>query len=265
MKPSSSLFGLSADLNVATVLKKRLDAYGYKGSVQKSGSFQVVLSLPQSVNKDTAIKELTRLGLLEFCEPIQDPSGNIAVVQQGTVQYQSQSCDPVRDAKGNIVVNGGSITYVPWATATSTQPTGANVNRDQIVWQPAKGDLNGQPTALTGKYLKANTAVVPNPDPIAALRQPFLLTFEFNNDGATIFGEVTDRLSQRDLPLAVFLDGQPIMDTAQHVIAPSVRFKSTIHGVIAGLSEKDAQILSKLLNAGPMFVSLREVSIPSGQ
>src|SRR4029077_11161338 len=102
---------------------------------------------------------------------------------------------------------GATVTYVPWIGLS-----GSNVNGSRIVWQPARADLNGQPVALTSKYLKSNTAVVRNPNPLTALHLPWILVFQFDDDGGTVVGEVTDRLSQRQLPLAVFLDGQPLMD-----------------------------------------------------
>jgi preprotein translocase subunit SecD len=237
------------------VIERRVNAFGVAESdVNLLGKDRIAVELP-GIKAQEAVDKIGRTALLEFCEPVQDSAGQIATVQQGTVKYQAQSCDPVRDAQQNIVVDGGSITYAPWS---STNPPGAAF-RDQIVWQPAKGDLNGQSTALTGKYLKANTAVVPNPNPVAALQQPFLLTFEFNGDGATISGEVTDRLSQSKLPLAVFLDGQPIMGDSQHIIAPSVQSKITSQGEITGLSVKEARNLSTLLNTGAFPIPLRVI------
>src|ERR1700687_852684 len=68
-------------------------------------------------------------------------------------------------------------------------------------WIPSTGQLNGQTIALTGAYLVAghqqvtfaSTAGLPN------------VAFEFNSDGAEIFGQITQRLVGK--PLGIFLDG----------------------------------------------------------
>jgi preprotein translocase subunit SecD len=232
------------------VIERRVNAFGVAESdVNLLGKDRIAVELP-GIKAQEAVDKIGRTALLEFCEPVQDSAGQIAVVQQGTVQYRSQSCDPVRDAQGNIVVDGGSITYAPWS---STNPPGAAF-RDAIVWQPATGDLNGQPEALTGKYLKPTTFVTGTP--ITGLP---VLAFEMNGDGAKISGEVTDRLSQNKLPLAVFLDGQPITGDDKHIIAPSVQSKITSSGEITGLSVKEARNLSTLLNTGAFPIPLRVI------
>jgi preprotein translocase subunit SecD len=232
------------------VIERRVNAFGVAESdVNLLGKDRIAVELP-GIKAQEAVDKIGRTALLEFCEPVQDSAGQIATVSQGTVQYQTQSCDPVRDAQGNIVVTGGSITYAPWS---STNPPGSAF-RDQIVWQPGKGDLNGQPTALTGKYLKPTTFV--SGTPITGLP---LLAFEMNGDGAKISGEVTDRLSRNKLPLAVFLDGQPIRGDDQHIIAPSVQSKITSQGEITGLSVKEARNLSTLLNTGAFPIPLRVI------
>jgi len=231
------------------IIEKRLEFFGAADAkVSRSGPNQIVVEIPGS-ESDDAFNLIGRIALLEFCEPLTDAGGNVALVQGGTVQYQQQSCGPVRDAQGNIVVTGGgSITYTAWTNS------GAGISRDQIVWQPAKGDLNGVPTAFTGKYLKADTAVADEP----ITGKPILL-FNMNSDGAKISGEVTERLSQKKLPLAVFLDGEPIKGDDGHTIAPSVQSKITSSGDITGLSLNDARNLSKLLNSGAFPIPLRIV------
>jgi preprotein translocase subunit SecD len=85
------------------------------------------------------------------------------------------------------------------------------------------------------------------------------MTFEFNGDGAQISGEVTDRLARNQLPLAVFLDGQPITGDDDHIIAPSVQSRITNQGEITGLSVKEARNLSTLLNTGAFPIPLRVI------
>jgi preprotein translocase subunit SecD len=114
-------------------------------------------------------------------------------------------------------------------------------------WVPSTGQLNGQTVALTGAYLVpghqqvtfASTAGLPN------------VAFEFNSDGAQVFGQITQRLVGK--PLGIFLDGQEIS-------APTVQAVLTQSGVITGLSLEQARLLALQLNAGalPVPVSIQE-------
>ncbi len=250
-QPGIPIANLDEALNGALdVIERRVNAFGVAESeVNRLGKDRIAVELP-GIKPSEAVDKIGRTALLEFCEPVTDAGGNVALLPTGTVQYQQQSCEPVRDAQGNIVVSGGgTITYTAWANK------GAGISRDQIVWQPATADLNGTPTALTGKYLKADTTV--SGEPITG--KP-LLVFNMNGDGAKISGDVTDRLSQKNLPLAVFLDGEPIKGDNGQIIAPSVSSKITSSGDITGLSLSEARNLSKLLNTGAFPVPLQVIS-----
>src|SRR5258708_4362804 len=71
-------------------------------------------------------------------------------------------------------------------------------------WIPSVGQLNGQPIALTGAYL------VPGRQQVTFQTRAGLpeVAFEFNGDGAVLFGQITQRLLNK--PLGIFLDGQEI-------------------------------------------------------
>ena len=113
-------------------------------------------------------------------------------------------------------------------------------------WIPATGQLNGQTIPLTGAYLVAGhqqvtfTSRAGLPD----------VAFEFNSDGAEIFGQITQRLLQKRL--GIYLDGQEIS-------SPTVQARLTNSGVITGLSLDQARLLALQLNAGalPVPVSIQ--------
>src|ERR671939_269600 len=86
-------------------------------------------------------------------------------------------------------------------------------------WVPATGQLNGQTVALTGAYL------VPGRQQVTFASRAGLpdVAFEFNSDGATLFGQITQRLLGK--PLGIFLDGDLIS-------APTVQAVLTSSGVI---------------------------------
>src|SRR3982074_816092 len=114
-------------------------------------------------------------------------------------------------------------------------------------WIPATGQLNGETVALTGAYLVAGRQQVT----FASRAGLPDVAFEFNSDGAQLFGQITQRLIQK--PLGIFLDGQQIS-------APTVQAVLTQNGIITGLSLDQARLLALELNAGalPVPVSIQE-------
>ena len=117
----------------------------------------------------------------------------------------------------------------------------------QDSWQIASGTVDGQTLEVTGKYL------VPGRQQVTFQSQGGLpqVAFEFNTEGAQLFGQVTQRLLGRQL--GIFLDGQLIS-------APTVQAVITENGVITGLSLEEARLLAIQLNAGalPVPVSIEE-------
>src|SRR4051794_24625954 len=104
-------------------------------------------------------------------------------------------------------------------------------------WIPSTGQLNGQTVALTGAFL------VPGRQQVTFNGRAGLpdVAFEFNSDGATLFGQITQRLLNK--PLGIYLDGQ-------QVSAPTVQAVLTENGIITGLSLDQARLLALQLNAG---------------
>jgi preprotein translocase subunit SecD len=238
------------------VVERRVNEFGVAESeVNRLGNDQLEVQLP-GIDPEEAKAKISRTGLLQFCVPVRDDAGDVAIFEQGTVQYETQTCRPMRDAQGNIVVEGGTVRFVPWARSDSTASQ-SNPPGDQIVWEPAKADLKGVETELTGRFL-SKTAVVPNPDRLD-LTNPWLLSFDWNGDGSDISGQVTEDLATVNYPLATFLDGEPIRGKDDRIIAPRVQSKITDSGVITGLDKDDADELSKLLNIGAFPVPLQVV------
>jgi preprotein translocase subunit SecD len=240
------------------VIGRRLDEFDVKGGKVRRDGDQLVVEASAESDADTLASDLTQKGLLEFCQPVVDAEGNVAVARQGTVRYESGTCEPARDAEGNIVVNGGTVQFVPWGDSSS----GASVNNpkpDVIVWEPATAEIDGVEKALTSEFLMPDTFVSENS--ITLLQ---MLIFEWTGEGGKISGEVTTRLATHNYPLAPFLDGQPLRDANNLPIAPSVQGTITNNGQISGLSLEEAQHLSKLLNSGVLPVALRVVESPQG-
>jgi len=115
-----------------------------------------------------------------------------------------------------------------------------------IIWKTATATgSDGIEKELTGKYLKPNSKVV-----LQRNTNVPEVAFEWNDEGAVLFEQVTKRNLQK--PLGIFLDNQLISDpTVQAVIKSS--------GVITGPEIKEAQTLSIQLNSGSLDVPLTVV------
>lgn len=261
-EPGVQVADLDAALDGARkVIERRVNEFGIAESeVRRLGDTRLDVELP-GITAGEAIDKVGRTARLQFCEPIQNDAGEIAVVRTAaadstaTVSYEPQSCNPVRDDASNIVISGtdaasATIAYEAW------DPDVQTFSEDDIVWQPAKGDLDGVETELTGEYLR--DTVVTAADQLGVKK---VLAFEMNGDGAKILGSVTKRLVTRNYPMAFFLDGQPIRGTGEDttIIAPAIQAEISSSGVIDGLEENDARELSKLLNIGSFPVPLRVV------
>ncbi|MEX2159022.1 MAG: protein translocase subunit SecD [Dehalococcoidia bacterium] len=259
-EPGVQVADLDAALDGARdVIERRVNEFGIAESeVRRLGDTRLDVELP-GITAEEAIDKVGRTARLQFCEPILNNTGDIAVVRTAspdataTVSYEPQSCNPVRDDAGNIVISGpdaasATIAYEAWDQQVRTYA------EDDIVWQPAKGDLDGVETELTGDFLR--TTFVTARDQLGVEQ---VLAFEMNGDGAQILGSVTERLVTRNYPMAFFLDGQPITGEDTTIIAPAIQSKLTSSGIVEGLTTKDAKNLSKLLNIGSFPVPLRVV------
>jgi preprotein translocase subunit SecD len=137
------------------------------------------------------------------------------------------------------------------------QSAGGDVDPDSLEWVPATAKDEGNNTIhLTGKYLTRNNQVEFQGQ--AGIQEP-VVAFEFNDQGADLFKQITGRLYPEQRPLGIFLDDSRIS-------SPSVQAEIGARGVITGLSLEEAQDLAILLNAGALPVPLghweRDVFVP---
>ncbi len=232
------------------VIERRVNAFGVAESeVNILSNNRISIQLP-GIDPDEAEEKIGRTGLLQFCEPLTDESGNVAIAREGVVQYQDQTCKPSR-VDGNIVVEGGVVEFAAWPPGSSGDPY---VN-DNIVWTPATAEIDGVERLLDGRFLRLGDIFV---DFEPVLGRP-VLVFGWNSEGADISEQVTTRLAEEQMPLANFLDGEPIRGEDGTILAPTVQSTITSQGQITGLSLNDAQDLSTLLSAGAFPVRLEVV------
>lgn len=247
------------------IVEQRVNPIGVsEAQVQRSGNDRLVVELP-GVSAQTA-RDITRPAVLMFCEGLQQGGGAqqggtgspLAAVADGSkVVYKPGTCQPDIDASGQVLIKNDDKTTSRIAPQFVT-PGQTGYPLDNIVWTPAKGELNGSPTIMTGGYLKSDVTIT-----FDTLGQPQLL-FHMNGDGQKVFGSLSQRMI--GLPLATFLDGEPIrgqqdrnQDGVKDVIAPTINAQITDTGVTTGLSLSEAQKLRTFLNNGAFPIPLKVV------
>ena len=113
-------------------------------------------------------------------------------------------------------------------------------------WEPATAEgAGGVQKHLTGAFLLPTAAVVA--DQTSGLP---VVRFEFNDEGARMFQQITQRLQLK--PLGIFLDDQLVS-------APTVQSVISQSGIISGVSASEAKLLSIQLNAGALPVPIQIV------
>ncbi|MGD0115465.1 MAG: hypothetical protein ABSC13_05610 [Dehalococcoidia bacterium] len=232
------------------VLERRATAFGYDGvDIQRDGN-QLVIHLPD-IGRDEAAK-FVKPGLLEFRELQRDASGNVAVVRNGETTFVPF---PPTEPDTFHFAPAPSTTSEPAATATPLSAM-EQVLQD-AVWLPARGkSSDGSDEALTGRYiveayLAADQANMP------------IVDFTFNDEGASLMEQITERLVESKSPIAIFLDGEPLRMADGGIMAPAVQAVIRDKGEVTGMKLADAQYLAEVLKSGTLPVPFDVVSYES--
>jgi preprotein translocase subunit SecD len=107
-------------------------------------------------------------------------------------------------------------------------------------WEPAVAmGEDGQQHHLSSAHFRPTVFVTEDGAGLPAV------VFEFTDEGSALFAEITARLSDRSLPLGIFVEDEL-------VAAPVVRSAIRDRGIISGLSVDEAQRLADRLNADAM-------------
>ena len=260
------------------VIENRVNAFGIaETEIQRQGSDWLSVQLP-GVSPEEAADLIGRTAVLEFREPKTNEDGLIAVTVPGPPPAEEEEGEEGEEEPGGTATPEATETATPGATETATPEPGATpeatpspgatpdepqtheeyVDASQIgtsfaltdvVWVPATGVIDGQRIPLTGQQLSdANV----NFD---SLNDAFI-SLDFNDDGGDIFEQVTGRLSQRQLPLAIFLDDELL--TAPNVNEPIGGGEAQISRP-GGFDLDEADRIVAQLNAGALPVPLQVV------
>ncbi len=113
-------------------------------------------------------------------------------------------------------------------------------------WIKATGvGSDGETKQLTGKYLKPNASLM-----LQEQTNEPEVAFEWNEEGAILFEEITKRNLQK--PLGIFLDDELIS-------APTVQAVIKETGVITGINIDEGRTLAIQLNSGSLDVPLKVI------
>ncbi len=258
--PQGQDVDIDAALDAAkSIIENRINPFGVSESqVQRAGEDRLIVELP-GVSAETA-RDITRPAVLMFCEPLQQGGQTgqgqpVAVSPQAQqVYYSPGGCEPDVDEEGNVALANpdGTIATDENGEIRRITPTYSTtaVNTNSLIWTPARGDLNGASTIVTGNFLESNAEV------LITLRGP-VLTFNTTDDGEEVFGSMTERIV--GLPMATFLDGEPIRGSDDSVLAPTIQSRISDSGQITGLSLSESKRLRTFLNNGAFPVPLRVI------
>ena len=211
-----------------SVIEDRINRFGVSETeVTREGKNRLAIQLP-GVSPDEAEDLIGRTALLRFMEPQPAEGGGFL-------------CET--DAGTRFPVDASQLTGDTCTDGTTAGTT---------VWTPATGVRNDQVRALTGRQVQAGSAQADifttqgGSGPGVAI--------EFTGEGATLFEQITTRLSSPPRPMGIFLDDELI---SAPLVSNPITGNQT---VITGLGSLDeAKNLAIQLNAGSLPVPLRTI------
>ena len=219
--------------SLVDILERRAIAFGASDvEIQREGSSRVAVTLGGVISEEDARRLFEQTAILEFRQPVLDEEGRVLCQAPNGAQFSisreeiTYSRDDVHDRLGPHCL-------------------GSEGQSGDIVWEP--------PIPAAGQAQNEAAVII---QPILATvdrtRAPVIVA-SFSASDAQYFEEITSRLV--GLPLGIFVDGELLAGpTIQEPIA-------TGNVAIAGLSLPEANILAAQLAAGPLPVSITEISI----
>jgi preprotein translocase subunit SecD len=214
----------------------RLERQGFTLGLDLQGGTHLVLLADMSRAPDQDAAQVLR-GVIQVLERRVNAYGvaEPVIQSQGTdrVIVELPGVRDIEEAK-KLIGQTAQLDFREFDQATGT-------------WKVATATgLDGTEKELTGKYFRPNAQVVFD----QRSNQP-QVAFEFDDEGAELFRQITRRLIGR--PLGIFLDGQLIS-------SPTVQAEISRNGVITGVRLQEARTLAIQMNAGavPVPISIIE-------
>jgi preprotein translocase subunit SecD len=227
---------------IAKIISSRADPLGVtEPKIYTRSGDQIVVELPNLSITDIQKDRIGRTALLEFGEWKEIPISGEQEDEEPVGEEEEEE-EPVGEEEEEEEDGGG--TEIETIT----------------MWVPATGLIDGEERVLDSRYFRRNTYV-----DTSSQQGGVILHFEWDEEGAILFEQITSRLYVLDYPynrLGIFegpVGDVPLLDEDGQPIAPVVQSVITDQGIITGLSLDDAVSLSKQLNAGRLDVPLTPI------
>ena len=239
------------------IIAKRVNAWGITDAVvYTQGGNRIVIELPNYKDPEAAKEMVGTTAELVFMEQAAGVNTSVAVAVNSSstvIGVESVTGFGVGDVFGIgsgstaemqtiVSIDNGSNTFNVTPGFKYSHIAGEKLANQ---WTPATGLIDGEEKVLTGKYLLPNCYVS-----VKDTGEP-IVQFEWNEDGATLFSQITGRLIGK--PLGIFLDNDLIS-------YPTVQAQIGAKGIIEGMSLDEAQRLAIQLNTGALPLTLHERS-----
>lgn len=238
------------------IIEKRINRYGVsEPHIQIIGDDRISVQIP-GVTAEEAMALVGTVAELDYRELKGADSILAGAASKGDTSVTV--ADATGFEVGDTLVIGlsstGGVDKELWEAKGIASINGTNISLDSTVfndhqageplslWIPATGTIDDEEIHLTGKYLLPNSYVQVNQQ----TGEPEV-AFEFNEEGAMLFAQITGRLIGE--MLGIFLDNDIIS-------APVVQTQISDKGIIEGLSFDEARILSSQLNGGALPLPL---------
>lgn len=279
-----------------TILQQRVDSLGVgESQVTTANNNQITVSVP-NVSEDRLRDMVGQTALLNFrvvyyAEPV---SGSITAPESGTDAAPEATPQASAPPAGNDLPTAPAPSAAATPTlAPSPYPSvaGQGLPQDQaLTWQPDEqavanfyayqcgapvNDVSDQPLVTcdregTAKYLLGPTVVSGQQVTNASAGIPqgqlqWVVTMDFDSQGARLFADATTQLSQGvpSQQFAIVLDG--LVVSAPQVNEPIPSGQAQIDGGSAGFTQESAQSLASVLKYGalPLALSIDSVDTVS--
>jgi len=267
---------------VIDVIERRINAYGVtEPDIRQMGEDRILVQLPGIKEVQEAKKLIGETALIRFKEPemgayliyqVNEEKGSLTKLISKIKEYIAKNygvqplVNQIDENRIRVQLPGKKLEQVEKLTDELTKQASSLKletkgegpvldERGNPKWIPAKAQYNGEEVELTSRLFKGNTAVVLN----QITNEPEV-AFEWNKEGATIFEQITKRLYERPQITPEHWEGRlGIFLGDDYISAPVVQAVIKERGVITGLDLKEAQWLSRLLNAGRIPVPLHTI------
>jgi hypothetical protein len=239
--------------NTMQIMENRLMQYDTQFQIITSGTDRISIYIPDWFSYENANRLVGKPAELIFCKKAVSITTYVLATVNANDRMVSVEDVTGFDIGAIFVIGSGDTAEMQIIATINKERNILNVRQGFVYshmagenvinqWTPATGLIDGEEKALTGKYLLPNSYLSVNQQ----TGEP-VVQFEWNEDGATLFSQITGSLIGKQL--GIFLDNELLS-------APTVQTQVGAKGIIEGMSLVEAQKLSIQLNTGALPLDL---------